>query len=152
MSWTRLTTADGWGVQSQHSQALISPVGGGQTATAVNMEVGPQPVLFRQGPMTANRRVMTADVRFRRTERVHLELPVRSGLTADSGRLLDGSGLPLDTPVNVSERTDAVTGQRWITADLTLAPLAPADYVIEVRIVEKPDTWRTVLTGIRIVK
>jgi hypothetical protein len=102
--------------------------------------------------MTANRRVMTADVRFRRTERVHLELPVSPGLKADSARLLDRSGLPLNVPVDVSERTDAITGQRWITADLTLASLAPADYSIELRIVQRPDTSRTVVTGIRIVK
>jgi hypothetical protein len=29
------------------------------------------------------------------------------------------------------ERTDAATGQRWLTADVTLAPLGPGDYVIE---------------------
>jgi len=122
------------------------------TATEVSVEVGPQPILFRQGPITANRRIMTADARFRRTEQVHLELPVRSGFTADSGRLLDRSGLPLEVPVNVSERTDPITRQRWITVDVTLASLAPADYVIEVRIAEKPDTWRTVATGISVVK
>jgi len=95
---------------------------------------------------------MTADARFRRTERVHLELPVRPGSKGDSGRLLDRSGLALDVSVPVSERTDPVTGQRWIMADVTLASLPPADYVIEVRIADAPDTWRTVADGIRVVK
>jgi len=34
-------------------------------------------------------------------------------------------------PVTVGERTDAATGQRWLTADITLAPLGPGDYVVE---------------------
>ena len=38
----------------------------------------------------------------------------------------------LPVPVTVGERTDEATGQRWITADVTLAPLAPSDYLVEV--------------------
>ena len=34
-------------------------------------------------------------------------------------------------PVTVGERTDAATGQRWLTADVTLAPLGAGDYAIE---------------------
>ena len=34
-------------------------------------------------------------------------------------------------PVPTGERTDAATGQRWLTADLTLAPLGAGDYAIE---------------------
>ena len=34
-------------------------------------------------------------------------------------------------PVTTGERTDASTGQRWLTADITLAPLGPGDYVVE---------------------
>jgi len=95
---------------------------------------------------------MTADARFRRSERVHLELPVRPGPKADSGRLLDRSGLAVDVPVPVSERTDAKTGRRWIMADVTRASLPPADYVIEVRIADAPDAYRTVAASIRVVK
>jgi hypothetical protein len=46
---------------------------------------------------------------------------------------LNRSGLPLEVPVDVSKRMDPITRRRWITADVTLASLAPADYVIELR-------------------
>ena len=49
----------------------------------------------------------------------------------------------------VAERTAADTGQRWITADLSLAALSPADYVIEVVIVKESGEER-VLTPIRV--
>jgi hypothetical protein len=45
-------------------------------------------------------------------------------------RLLDRTGKPLAVPVTVAVRNDA-DGSRWATAQLALAPLAPADYVIE---------------------
>ena len=48
-----------------------------------------------------------------------------------SGRLLDRAGQPLQVPVTVGERADADTNQRWLTADVSLAPLAPSDYLVE---------------------
>lgn len=47
-----------------------------------------------------------------------------------AARLLDRTGNAIDLPIAVSARTDA-DGQRWLTADLTLASLAAGDYVIE---------------------
>jgi hypothetical protein len=49
----------------------------------------------------------------------------------------------------VSERTDADTGQRWITADVVLAALSPADYVVEVVIAKESGETR-LLTPIRV--
>ena len=45
-------------------------------------------------------------------------------------RLLDRTGKPLPVPVSAATRTDA-DGMRWATGELVLAPLAPADYIVE---------------------
>ena len=65
--------------------------------------------------------------------------------------MLDRAGQPLAVPVTVGERTDDSSGQRWITADVALAPLAPGDYVIEVGTIESTGEVR-VVTGIRVVR
>jgi hypothetical protein len=111
----------------------------------------PQPLFYRRGPATANRQVVTADLRFTRADRAHLELPVAADVKPGTGRMLDRAGQPLAVPVTVGERTDDASGQHWITADVTLAPLAPGDYVIEVGTVEKSGEVR-VVSGIRVVK
>jgi hypothetical protein len=49
----------------------------------------------------------------------------------------------------VSERTDADTGQRWIVADVVLAALSPADYVVEV-VIAKASGETRLLTPIRV--
>lgn len=97
-----------------------------QTATSVG-----EAVLWRRGPSTGLRYLMTADPRFMRTERVRLELPTRTAGAA-TARLLDRSSKPMSIPVQVSERVDTGSDFRWIVADVTLAPLAPGDYAIEV--------------------
>ena len=93
----------------------------------------------------------TGDPRFTRADRVHLELPVGTDTKPGAGRLLDRTGQATPVPVTVGERTDEATGQRWITADVTLAPLAPSDYLVEVATTEKSGEVRTV-TGIRVVR
>ena len=50
---------------------------------------------------------------------------------AGTARLLDKAGEPLTVPVTTGERTDAQTGERWLTADLNLAALGAGDYVVE---------------------
>jgi hypothetical protein len=110
-----------------------------------------QPLFYRRGPATANRQVVTADPRFTRADRAHLELPVASDVKPGTGRMLDRAGQPLAVPVTVGERTDEATGQRWITADVTLAPLAPGDYIIDVGTIEPTGEVR-VVSGIRVVR
>lgn len=75
------------------------------------------------------REVPTADSRFRRTERIIIETPAAFAKDI-SARLLDRTGKPLAVPVTavIREGTD---GTRWHRLELTLAPLAPADYVVE---------------------
>ena len=86
-------------------------------------------MFFRQGPSTANRAVPTADLRFRRSDRLRLEVP---STASDPGttRLLDRAGKALPIPVAAMVRDDA-DGSRWRVADVALAPLAPGDYLIE---------------------
>jgi hypothetical protein len=87
-------------------------------------------VFIRRGPMTGNKEQPTADLRFRRSERVRVEVP--SAVDATSARLLDRTGKVMAAiPVTAATRTDA-DGTRWATGELLLAPLGPADYVIEV--------------------
>lgn len=86
-------------------------------------------LFVRRGQSTGNRDVATADLRFRRSERVRVEIPTRS-TAAPGARLLDRTGKPLAVPVTAALREDP-DGSRWQTGEVALAPLAPGDYVIE---------------------
>jgi VWFA-related protein len=86
-------------------------------------------VFIRRGPGTGNKEMATADLRFRRSERLRVEVP--SPADAIGARLLDRTGKPLAVPVVAATRTDA-DGTRWATGELALAPLGAGDYVIEV--------------------
>lgn len=88
-----------------------------------------RPLMFRRGP--GNRQQPVATGQFSRTERVRLEALIAPDLTPGPARLLDKAGQPLVIPVTVAQRTDDQTGERWLTADVTLAALAPGDYAIE---------------------
>jgi hypothetical protein len=112
---------------------------------------GLQPLLFRRGVTTGNRLVPAADLRFSRTERLRLELPVEADVKPGAGRLLDRAGQPLQLPVTVGERTDDATGQRWVTADVALAPLAGGDYAVEVELTG-PTKSQRIISAIRVVR
>jgi VWFA-related protein len=92
-----------------------------------------EPLMFRRGPTTANRLLPAADFRFSRTERVRIEIPIESGKPG-VGRVLDRTGQPMQLPVATAERVDQASGQRWVTADVTLAALAPGDYAVEIAV------------------
>ncbi len=77
-----------------------------------------------------NRDLATSDLRFRRSEQLRLEVPTPAN-AALTARLLDRTGKSLAIPVAAIVRDD-VDGSRWQVAQLALAPLAPADYVIEI--------------------
>jgi hypothetical protein len=68
-----------------------------------------------------------------------------------TGRVVDRSGQPMNIPVTIGERTDQATGQRWMTADVMLGALAPADYGIEVAVTAPQGEQRTV-TSIRVLR
>ena len=107
-------------------------VGPTTASLAVSLRAAPSAsdaLLVRRGATTANREVRTADVRFRRTEQVGIDLPSTVSDPAQA-RLLGRNGQPLALPVTVAVRDDP-DGSRWQTARVSLAPLAPGDYVLE---------------------
>lgn len=109
------------------------------------------PVVFHRGPSTGNQ-VQPADGRiFPRSERIRLELEAAPGTPAWTGVLLDRTGTKTAVPVVAGERTDAATGQRWLTADITLAPLGPGDYVVELSATQGTETRKT-LVAIRVTQ
>jgi hypothetical protein len=101
-------------------------------------------LFIRSGIITGNRPMPTADLRFRRTERITIEVPTQSS-DAGTAQLLDRSGKPMAVPVAAAIRDDA-DGSRWRTAQLALAPLAPGDYLVE----QSAGTEKT-LTAIRVL-
>jgi VWFA-related protein len=109
------------------------PTGTETMSMPVTLPAAPQAsgaVFVRRGPMTGNKEMPTADVRFRRSERLRVEVP--SAVDVTSARLLDRTGRPLAAiPVTASTRTDG-DGTKWATGELLLAPLAPGDYIVEV--------------------
>jgi hypothetical protein len=101
-------------------------------------------MVTRRGVTTGNQPMPTADLRFRRTERIVVEVPTTS-TDAGTAQLLERSGKPMAIPVTTSIREDA-DGSRWRTAHITLAPLATGDYIIEL----SAGTERS-LTAIRVL-
>lgn len=110
-----------------------------------------QPMLFRRGMSTGNRLLPAASFQFSRTERARLEFPASADAKTATGRLLDKAGEPLAIPVTIGERTDAQTGQRWVTADIILAPLSAGDYAVELTRGEA-GAQQKILTAIRVTK
>lgn len=64
-----------------------------------------------------------------RTEQVRFEAPLSAGAPMPAGRLLDQAGRAVPVPVDVSIRDTGAS--RWAVATFKLAPLSPADYVLE---------------------
>jgi hypothetical protein len=107
-------------------------LGAGSDSMRITVPAAPQAtgaVFFRRGPATANRDVPTADLRFRRSERLRVEVatPASDAVTA---RLLDRNGNAMPIPVMAVVRDDP-DGSRWQSAEVSLAPLGAADYLVE---------------------
>jgi VWFA-related protein len=120
------------------------------TVPADAAEVATGGLALRRGPSTGLAYFATADPRFRRTERLRLEVPLAADGFAGTGRLLTREGQPTPLIVSFSTRVDDGTQQRFGVADLTLAPLAAGDYVLELSLTKngKPEL---VSYGFRIV-
>jgi hypothetical protein len=110
-----------------------------------------EPLVFHRGPSTGNQVQPAGGRIFPRSERLHLELEAPAGTPVWAGALLDRNGTKTAVPVTTGERTDAATGQRWLTADITLAPLGAGDYVVELTAAAGTEQKRT-LVPIRVTQ
>jgi hypothetical protein len=117
------------------------------TVGAAGASIGSALVVYRRGPTTGLAYQPTADPRFRRTERIRAEVPIlTTGAVTGTGRVLTREGQPLPLQVAIGERTDEKAGARYLVADVTLAPLAQGDYVLEVQAGRESATY-----GFRII-
>ena len=107
-----------------------------------------QPALFRRGPFTGPGWMAAGDVRFRRQERIRVEVSVSGAMTGSAVHLLDRAGHPLPIPVTAVERDEQ--GARIVSGEAVLAPLSTGDYVLEVTITQG-DTTQKVLAAFRII-
>jgi hypothetical protein len=110
------------------------------TVPADTAGVGTAALALRRGPSTGLAYVPTADPRFRRTERLRIEVPVAGEGFTGTGRLLTREGQALQVVVNVTTRADA-KGQQLAVAEAALAPLAAGEYVLELSLAKdgKPE-------------
>jgi VWFA-related protein len=108
-----------------------------------------EPMVFHRGPATGNQLQPAAGRVFPRSARIRMEMEADAATPVWSGALLDRNGTKTIVPVTAGERTDAATGQRWLTADLTLAPLGPGDYVAELT-TQKGTTQHKTLVAFRV--
>ena len=137
-------------------RARLAPADGivssSSLADGLRLTPGVRPLYFRRGPTTGNRWLPAADPRFSRTERIRIEIPVASAdVKAGPARMLDRTGQPLQVQVTVADRMDDAAGQRWITAELPLAPFGAGDYALEVAIEGGAATER-VLMAVRVAR
>ena len=110
------------------------------------------PRLSRASPMTRQKFVPTADPRYRRNEKVRVEVPLAPGATSVKAELLDQAGKVMAAiPVTSALVAPDDAGIGWATADLSLVPLGAGDYVVRVEVVHPDGTGRT-LTGFRVVQ
>ena len=118
------------------------------TVPAETVAVGTGALALRRGPSTGLAYMPTADPRFRRTERLRIEVPIAGEGFAGTGRLLTREGKPLEVVVNYATRAGA-KGPLAV-AEAALAPLAAGEYVLELSLVRDGKT-DLVSYGFRII-
>jgi VWFA-related protein len=107
------------------ASAPVANAGGG----AAPVRRRPQITALRRGPSTGLAYVRAEQPMFRRTERLRVEMPMPPGATKVAGRVLTTLSQPL--PLLVGYTTTETNGQVTGIADVTLAPLAVGNYVLE---------------------
>lgn len=112
--------------------------------------VGTGALALRRGPSTGLAYVPTADPRFRRTERLRIEVPLADAAIEGTGRMLTREGAAMPLVVTYSTRVDDATRQTLGVAEVALAPLAAGEYVLELSL-KKPGTPEIITYGFRIV-
>jgi VWFA-related protein len=121
------------------------------TVTGPNTDVGTGAVALRRGPSTGLAYLPTADPRFRRTERLRVEVPIFADDFTSKGSLLTREGVATPIVVTCSTRLDEARNLRFAVADVTLAPLAVGEYVLQVTLERKGGKSGDVAYGFRIV-
>jgi VWFA-related protein len=107
-----------------------------------------QPVYARRGAAASAAVVATADLRFRRTERIVVDTSSTLKPDGVEAELLDRGGKPIAVTVAVTtSEKDQVT---WVRSELALAPLAAGDYVIRITAIRR-DERAVVLAAFRVV-
>lgn len=105
--------------------------------------------VLRAGASAASPFVPTADLQFRRSERIRVEVPVLGQVGGTAAELLDRTAKPLSIPVQSSTRAGE-GGVTWCQAETVLAPLAPADYILKVT-VQNGSQPQEIVTAFRLV-
>jgi hypothetical protein len=134
----------------------VKPAGGGlpfldtvRFTVADTGDLVGKPRLMRRGRSTGLQYVVTADPRYRRTDRIRVEVPLLGPIDRAQGELLDKNGQVLSVPVEASTRTEDGS-LKWATAEAILAPLAPGDYAIRSTITRGSKSDQ-VVTAFRVV-
>ncbi len=95
-----------------------------------------EPLLYRRSPYGGLGWQPVGDLRFRRQDRLRVEVPVAGSAGTPAVRLLGRTGVPIPLPIAVTdspvEGAGAQAGPRSIVGEFALAPLAAADYVLEI--------------------
>lgn len=112
--------------------------------------VGTGALALRRGPSTGLAYVPTADPRFRRTERLRIEVPLADAAIEGTGRMLTREGAAMPLVVTYSARVDAATRRTLGVAEVVLAPLAAGEYVLELSL-RTPGEPEIITYGFRIV-
>lgn len=108
-----------------------------------------QPLLYRRGPFSGTTWQVAGDPRYRRQERVKVEIPVLGSFTSAGVVLLDRNGTPLSN-IPVVSATREENGRKIVSGEVTLAPLTTGDYVLETTI-KQGETTQKVLAPFRII-
>jgi VWFA-related protein len=138
----RVTPASGGLPITETTRFDVTPPAGGS-----GLQVG-QPIYIRRAAAAAASEAPTTDRRFRRTERIVVQISLSMPADAVSAELVNrsGKGMALPVAAAVVEKD----GVRWARAELALAPLAIGDYVIRIT-TEKGDQKIQMLAPFRIV-
>jgi VWFA-related protein len=115
--------------------------------TAVASDTNGAAILWRRGPTTGMKYVVTADRRLSRADRVRIEVPASDGATLPVAALLDRAGHVMAVPIEPGTRTEGAVS--WATGELVLAPLAPGEYVVKLTLTGAGGP-QDIYTGIRV--
>jgi hypothetical protein len=113
-------------------------------------EVGSGLLALRRGPSTGLAYVSTADPRFRRTERLRVEVPLAGEGFTGQGRLLTREGQQTPLSVTFTTRSDEATKQQFGVGEVSLAPLAAGEYVLELSLTKNGKS-ESVSYGFRVI-